>query len=170
MLHFEYFPKIEYSDNKAVNITVRAKIREAILAQTALFYKYTIRDGVRPDILATKYYGNPNETWAIFYANDIFDPRFDWPLDDKQFYAYIKSKYGSVEKAQSQLEKPKYYLLDGIYKIDEKTFLDPTVEGVKTKVTHYEHEWELNEKKRDIIILDSAYLINFVNELENIFK
>ena len=32
MKHFEFFPKIDYSNEKSVNIMVRGKIRDAILA------------------------------------------------------------------------------------------------------------------------------------------
>lgn len=170
MKHFEFFPKIEYTENQAINIMVRGKIRDAILEKSAIYYKYKVADGDRPDILATKYYGNPNHTWAIYYANNIFDPRHEWPLNDSQFYDFIKTKYGSISKAQSELEEPHHYLLDGQYIIDKTTYLDITVEGVKTKVSSFEYEWDLNEAKRDITIIDVIYLRQLTNELENLFK
>lgn len=170
MKHFEFYPKIEYGDNHAVNILVRGKIRDAILEKSAMYYKYTITDSDRPDILATKYYGNPTSTWAIYYANNILDPRHDWPLSDSVFYDYVKSKYGSIYKAQSELEEPHHYLLDGKYIIDKETYLDPAVEGAKTKVSAFEYEWNLNEAKREIKIIDVVYLSQITNELENLFK
>jgi len=171
MKHFEFFPKIDYSNEKSVNIMVRGKIRDAILANVALYYKYTIEDSDRPDILANKYYGNSNHTWAIFYANEIFDPRFDWPLNSSQFYSYIKAKYGSVQKTQNLLDEPHHYLLDDTFVIDKTTYLDNSIEQArKQKISVYQHEWNLNEAKRDIKIVDVVYLRQLTNELENLFK
>lgn len=171
MKHFEFFPKVEYCDNLIINIMVRGKIRDAILDQTALYYKYTVSDTDRPDVLAAKYYGNANHTWAIFYANEIFDPRFDWPLNNAQFYAYLKSKYGSVQKTQNLLDEPHHYLLDDLYVIDKTTYLDNTIEASRKKaVSIYDHEWNLNEAKREIKVLDVVYLRQITNELENLFK
>jgi hypothetical protein len=170
MKHFEFFPKIEYSDNQSINIMVRGKIRDAILEKSALYYKYELKDSDRPDILATKYYGNVHNTWAIFYANNIFDPRHDWPLNNHQFNDFIKSKYGNISKAQSELEEPHHYLLNGEYIIDKATYLNPAVEGTKTKVSNFDYEWKLNEEKRSINIIDVVYLRQITNELENLFK
>ena len=171
MKHFEFFPKIEYRNEESINIMVRGKIRDAILESSAIYYKYTVTDTDRPDILATKYYGNPNYTWVIFYANNIFDPRFDWPLTGAQFYSYLKSKYGSIQKTQNLLDVPHHYLLDDTYIIDEFTYLNSAIDfSRKKKITIYENEWNLNEAKRDINILDVVYLRQLSNELENLFK
>lgn len=171
MIHFQFFPKIEYTDEQSVNIMVRGKIRDAILTQSAIYYKYTIADGERPDIISTKYYGNANYTWAIFYANEIFEPRFQWPLNDKQFYAYLKSKYGSVQKTQNLLEEPHHYMLDDKLVIDKTTFLSNTIEASRKKaISLYDHEWNLNEAKREIVVIDVIYIRQLANELENLFK
>ena len=169
MKHFTYYPKIEYSENIAVNITVRAKIRDAILSKSAIFYKYSLTDHDRPDIIATQYYGNPNSTWALFYANEVFDPRFDWFMSYEQFKAYIKSKYGSVDFAMNK-NNIHHYILDNEYIIDKETFENNEVTGQKRAVTFYEYEEDLNEAKRNIVVLDVVYLGMIVNELESILK
>jgi hypothetical protein len=35
------------------------------------------------------------------YANDIYDPQYDWPMSNRVFDKYIKSKYGSMEFAKT---------------------------------------------------------------------
>lgn len=180
MKHFAYYPQIEYSNQLVTNITVRGKIRDAILQQAALYYKYTVSDGERPDTISSKYYGNSSYVWAIFYANNIFDPTFDWPLDSDNFNKYVSQKYGSIEKAKNTTEEFSYYLLDSKYYIDKVSFEDPkfpeetnTVEqnfARKSKQSQYEYELQVNNKKREIVVLDVSYLMQITNELKRLFK
>lgn len=94
MKHFYYYPTVEYGNETLVNIMLRGKIRDAILENVVLYYQYQITDGTRPDVLAEKYYGNPRNTWAIFYANNMFHPIYDWPMDNRTFSKYLEEKYG----------------------------------------------------------------------------
>lgn len=171
MLHFTYFPKVEYSNNQAVNIMVRAKIRDAILEKRALYYTYEITDSDRPDIIASKYYGNPNSTWAIFYANEIMDPRFEWPLNHRQFQRYIVSKYGSIAKAKNIAEEPHHYLLDEEYIIDRTTYYSGEYDADRLRaVSNYDYEEDINRQRRQIKILDAYYLRQIENEMETLFQ
>jgi hypothetical protein len=171
MIHFKYFPRIEYSDNHAVNLLVRGKVRDYVKSQNALYYQYTIADGDRADVIATKYYGNPDYTWIIYYANNIFHPVHDWPKKTDEFYFYLMSKYGSVSKTKSLSEKPHHYLLDDTYVIDETTFLDNSIPASRKRaVSVYEHEFNLNEAKRNIVIVDAFYLRQISNEFKNLFR
>lgn len=171
MKHFSYFPSVEYGDVVLTNILLRAKIRDVVLDKAAVFYEYTVRDGERPDEISSRYYGNSDYTWAILYANEIYDPIHEWVKNGEQFYAYVKQKYGSVEKAASQLEEPHHYLLDEEYVIDKTTFLDNSIEASRKRaVSNYEYEFEKNEARRNIKIIDVVYLRQIVNEMKNIFK
>jgi hypothetical protein len=180
MKHFAYYPQIEYSNQLVTNITVRGKIRDAILKQSALYYKYTVADGERPDVISSKYYGNSSYVWAIFYANNIFDPNFQWPLDSNIFNKYITQKYGSVEKAKNTTDEFCYYLLDNKYYIDAASFRDPKFPeqtdteqqnyARKTKQSQYDYELQLNNKRREIVVLDVSYLMQITNELKRLFQ
>ena len=221
MKHFYAYPKIEYSNNLATNIMVRGRVREAVLKNSSLYYKYRIDDMMRPEIVSHKYYGTPNYVWAIYYANNIIDPLFDWPMTQKEFDKYIVEKYGSLQKAHSKYtelgklnhDSIHHYLLNEYHVIDKNTFVAtnailskyptyhtayqqsiPTLEKVGyviidnyvidketflnigslnpssvSAVTFYEHEYALNEKKRDIVILDKTFLYQIISEFENLF-
>ena len=180
MKHFYYYPKIDYSDNQAVNIMVRGKIRDAVLSNNALFYKYTIEDGERFDVIADKYYGNSNYVWAIFYANNIIDPEIETHKPHNQFIEYIKAKYGSIRTPNQTAHHYEYTdtLSQKTYIIDENTYYEylgqyeEETETLKTVriVTQFDYENELNEEKRNIVVLDKSYLKSILNELKNIFK
>ncbi|MFN4975950.1 MAG: hypothetical protein ACK5GV_11950 [Bacteroidota bacterium] len=179
MRHFVYYPKIEYSNNLAVNITVRARIREAVMSNAGLYYKYTIEDGERFDIISHKYYGNSDYVWAIFYANNIIDPVADTPKSHNEFIAYIKAKYGNIQSPSQTTHHYEYIdtFSKKTYIIDEATYYnylgqyEPYSDSLRTVriVSQYDYEFELNESKRNIVVLDKQYLGSITNELENIF-
>lgn len=97
MKHFSVYPKIEYSNNTVVNMTARAKIRDLVLQNKVVFYDYVLDDYERPDILATKYYGMSDYTWLLFYANNVFDPFYDWLLSPEEFKKFLLNKYKGTD-------------------------------------------------------------------------
>lgn len=108
---FDLFPKINY-DVKRVNgshpenvpnIFFRIAYLKSTLAQASSYDRYYLEDGDTPEIIAEKIYSDSGAGWMVIYANKIFDPQFDWPLNQDQFEAYIIEKYGSIEKAQTSV-------------------------------------------------------------------
>jgi hypothetical protein len=146
---------------------VRAKIRDLVINEDALYYEYTIPDGMRPDILSNKYYGQPDYVWAIFYANNIYNPLTEWPYFQKEFEDYIIRKYGSMRRA---LITTHHYLLEDKYIIDQKTFESGQYTPSEIReVSVFDYEHSLNQEKRNIKVLDAVYLRQIVSELTNIF-
>jgi hypothetical protein len=167
MKYFQYLPTFEYSSLSATNILVRAKVREYVLNNAAIYYTHRIEEGERPDTLASKYYGNSSFTWLLFYANNIYDPIFDWPLNSENLISYMINKVGSLQIAQ---QTPHHYLLDGLYIIDKATYEDVNVPANrKSIITVYDHELAENEKKRNIKIIDETYATQIVNEMRRLF-
>lgn len=98
MLYFNSFSKIKFPDNNGnminlINLMDRVEIIPSLLKNPLLFYSYDIQEGDTPDIVATKYYGDPNRYWIVLFSNQIFDAQFDWPLNSKQINDYINLKY-----------------------------------------------------------------------------
>lgn len=99
----EYFPRIAYDIEKqrlsdyqlVTNITFRVGILKEVLNNASSYYYYTIKDGETPEIVADNAYRDPEAHWIILYANDIYDPQYDWPLNDKAFKNYLINKYRS---------------------------------------------------------------------------
>ena len=180
MKHFYYYPSIEYGGDMAINIMVRAKIRDVIIQKASLYYKYRIPNGTRPDVVSTKYYGNPTYTWAIFYANNIFNPLHEWPMEEQAFGKYLEIKYG-MSYARGPLDAPHHYeLYDTATKetliIDENTYRKEdkrqgilSVPKTVREVSLYQYEFELNESKRDIVVLEKRFLSEITNEFDNLF-
>lgn len=111
--YFDLFPKIPYSIGRddqvasfydvATNIFVRVRVIVEKLDQIFHYYEYTIKDGETPEILAEKYYGDPEAHWLVLITNNKTDPQFDWPLMGDNFNNYVANKYGSVAIAQTTI-------------------------------------------------------------------
>jgi len=168
--YFTNFPTIEYADKVARNLIARPKVKEFVLNNPTSIYDYVIKDGERPDTIANDYYGNPNFAWLVMLANDMTDPYYDWPLDQRAFVKFIISKYGTVAAAKAQiLHYKRTYTaneikgnpaLEGKKFIISKETFDNNMFPVGTEgsnyvpVYAYNHEDEKNEAKRTIKLID----------------
>jgi hypothetical protein len=101
-MYFKTFPYTYYSlDDVATtqivtNISLRVVLSNELKKNFALFDKYDIKDGETPEILADKFYSNPQLHWIILHTNDILDPRFDWPLTTNNLVLFTQGKYNNV--------------------------------------------------------------------------
>ena len=109
--YLDLFPKIQYTlegnDSQYPNyttitdITYRIGMIKEVLTNFAAYTEYTVKEGETPEQLANRFYGDPEAYWIILYANNIYDANYGWPLSYKEFNAFIVSKYGSNETAQT---------------------------------------------------------------------
>ena len=185
--YFSYFPSVKHDlkqDGSVItvtNILKRFKIHDDARDQTEVFYAYQLQDGDRPDVVAEKYYGNANYAWLVLFSNNIVDPVKEWPLYGTDFTNYLKSKYGSIELANTTTKK-RYKVLSAAFKkidgtvipkrrveIDETTF-NTLSEADKEFQTAYEYEVEVNDDKRKIHLIDGAYLSIITDQVENILR
>jgi len=195
MKFFEHFPQVVYNSEVATNIMCRGKVLEMVKKNVVVYYPYTIKDGDRPDLLATRYYGNPKYTWMLFFANDIVDPLYDWPLNDNDFTNYIVEKYGSYQKAAQEIHHYELNIFGRTLVIDKYTYDNPTnytfddssevvvieepngdskykvfdFEMTKKAVSILDYEFKKNEEKRNIKVIDVAYLNQITSELRRLF-
>jgi len=181
--YFKYFPTVEYDIKKngkpitVPNIFVGLKVRDLVQRKKAVFYEYNVQEDERADTIAFKYYGDATLDWVIFLTNQIIDPQFEWPLDRRSLDNYITKKYGSLQSATSTVHHYEQILhaqtttYDGItvpertVQVDEATY--NSLGGNERKVIYnYDYELDLNDKKREIKLLDERYIINLINSIE----
>lgn len=92
----DHFPTIDYPGLGRIK-DITAGIRLSGVQQTV---PYQQPAGLRPDVIATKYYGDPVMEWLLFLANEVDNPRDLIYLTEQQFTDMIIRKYQSVERAQ----------------------------------------------------------------------
>lgn len=170
MDYFKHFPKVFHSRDNFVqdfeyvtNLCVRYKIFDDVLSNVSAFYDYTVTDGERPDTIAHKYYGDSTYAWLIIAANQYVNPLWEWPLTDAQFNSYIASEYGSVATAKADIEF--YYK-----KLNGRKYIVDANQSYDETQTAFEFEQEINENRRQIKIIDRAYLDQIDRELKKIFE
>jgi hypothetical protein len=100
--YFKYFPKTFYTSNNNVtgvdnitNIISRFGFENQLKENSTAFYPYQIQESDTPEIIADKFYGNPEYHWIVLLFNDIIDPQFDWPLKQNSLIEFINQKYAS---------------------------------------------------------------------------
>ena len=91
--YFEKLPLINYKDNYAKNILVKAKLSNFADTTGAIFYPYTIEEGERADTIAQNYYGDARFDWLVYLSNDIgLDIEPKSPDIQKQDYLTLLNK------------------------------------------------------------------------------
>lgn len=185
--YFQPFPTIEYDvkkngkPNTMTNLFLRFKIVEAFKKQQAVYYNYTVKDNERADIIAFKYYEDASLDWVIYLINDIIDPQFDWPLNNKAFEKFLIKKYGSLASAYNtthhyeQILQQQTVLFDGTVIPEKAIEIDLTTyntlaSGDRRIVTAYTYEERLNEDKREIKLLSTDFLFDLLNQVEEAFE
>ena len=166
-------PSTEYL---AVDIFRRNFVREQVLSNVVSYYPYQVQEGERPDTLAHMYYGSVDFMWLIFYANDIFDPYYDWPFFGSQFQEFVKNKYGSILSAQNTVHHYEQILrtevaatadtdriLEKTIHIDKVTY-DSLATTARKSISNFDYEILENESKRNIILIEDVYAQQILEE------
>ena len=177
MSFFTKFPKLAYdiagnNEYKLVtDILRRVKIRSSIKDNASLLDKYDIRSGETPEQVAYKIYGDSTYHYLIFLMNNITDRYYDWPLSDYGFEQFVKDKYSNpgaihhYEITQSSGRTTSNGPEDYSHKIE----VNSDVTGAEA-VSNYEYERRLQEEKRQIQLLDPAYLPTFEQEFSKLVR
>jgi len=175
--YFETFPNRIYDLNNdgkgklVKDIFRRMKVRDNIKDNMALYATYNVQDGDTPEIISYKHFGSTDYFWIICLMNDITDRFYDWPLTFSAFEEYVKEKYANpqaihhYEKTQSSGATTGNGPADYDHMIEVNS-TDPDGQSV----SNYEYEQRLQDKKRQIKLLDSAYLNVFVEEFERLVQ
>jgi len=179
-----YDPTGQNTPSLAIDITRRFRLSEISRNNSLIFYNYDVKDSDRPDIMAEKYYQDPRLDWLFFITNNIFDPYFQWPLNQKQFEDYVRQKYGSTSSAQAlnhHYEKiiqsrSEQVIYDGeriviperSLQVDYATYI-LLAPSVRRNIDCFTFEENENNRKRTIKILDAAFVPDVMREFEEIF-
>jgi len=175
--YFETFPRRLYDINNSGNTKLvtdifrRLKVRDEVKDNAALFARYDIQNGDTPESISYKHFGSTDYFWVILLMNNITDRFYGWPLDNQAFEEYVKDKYANpgaihhYEKTQSSGPQTGNGPDDYSHKIEVNS-TDPDAQSV----SNYEYEQRLQDEKRNIKLLDPAYLNTFIEEFERLVR
>lgn len=159
---FRYFDTVNYSNTYATNILARLLITEKIKQYGSAYYRYTIKEGERPDHVAFDYYGDPTLVWLVFLSNQIVDPYFDWPMTQEQFNHHLLELYGSNQQA---LDKILYYRVN--WHGDEST---KTIAGYEALPSYLKKYWAPVVRGQSSIVYYQRKELDWVSETNKIVQ
>jgi hypothetical protein len=187
--YFKSIPNVAYDINgnapntfqKVTNIMKRPIFKPKVIDEITDYYPYRVKDGYRPDMVSQEVYGTPSYAYLILMFNDIYDPVFDWPLGSKQFENYIINKYGSIDSA---LTTVKYYYqiiraevartgiserVPAVKYIIDQTAYDALGVDDKSTISEYDWEFELNDEKTDIKLINASIIADVDFEVKRMY-
>ncbi len=193
MAYFEELPNISYpsllrgrnkiEDRVVVkNIFKRSKLRTDVNQAITAFNYYTIKEGMRPDMIAQELYGDPELDWVVLTSNNITNIRDQWPLSHNDLHEYMLEKYGSeaniakveIYETREILDEYKRVVMPAGLRVDKDfsfeylNFSKQVVKVLSSEVvagiSNYQYEVKLNDEKRRIRVLKSEYLTAFITE------
>jgi len=177
----------------AKNLFRRVKLREDLQSIITLFDKYEIPEGFRPDNVAEELYGSDQLDWVVIVSAGIVNIRAEWPLSNNDLFEYASNKYGENlnevkyyetkevkdSKGRVVLKKGKVvykefkltYFDNGEVKTNDLTKLGTNVAAIDdpiSSVSNYVHETRINNEKRNIFVLKSGFLQQFLDDFRDI--
>tara|TARA_B100001057_G_scaffold179419_1_gene180158 strand:+ start:957 stop:1481 length:525 start_codon:yes stop_codon:yes gene_type:complete len=168
-MYFDMIPKIYY-DSKAnnkydllTNLMTRVKLRTDIKNDIFDFDYYDVVDGETPEIIAHKYYDNPELHWTILVANDIIDYYEDWPMPTQKFEEFIKDKYVNPQGVH-------HYEISQTSGDTTKTInvgMNTTDYASASAISNYTYEQRLQDDKRQIRLISPRFITQFVEEFRS---
>jgi hypothetical protein len=197
--YFNNFPKLAYTrdgvTNLATDLLTRIATIKGNIDDASLYYKYSIQEGDTPEMIASKYYNDPELHWIVLVFNDIIDPFYDWPMHYQQLIDYITNKYGSIANAQSTIDHYEKIIesidnysgeiTKNVYVIDEETYnnlptgsvtksfangITVTVNTDKASVTQFDNENIINESKRVINLVRKELIADIKNQFTQLMS
>ncbi len=108
-MYFKEFPSFLYDFKRedgsirteiVKDITRNIRVKKDILSNITVYDEYDLADGDTPEIIAEKYYGNPEYHWIVMLCNEKFDWLNDFPLTETEITKHIEHVYNPTLNAK----------------------------------------------------------------------
>ena len=177
MTYFAQFPKLQYDIKGDGNVNVipdifrRIKLKNKIRDNLVILDKYDLTDGEKPEDVAFKIYGSVDYYWVVLLVNNVVDRYYDWPMGFQEFEDYVNDKYAEPGAIHHFEVKQTSGRQEGLEPEDYSHFIEVNADhpGAQS-VSNYEYEQRLQNKKRQIKILNPDYLSSFIEEFEKLIR
>jgi len=138
-----------------------------------LYDTYDIKNGETPESIADKLYDDPQLHWVVLLVNDITDRFYQWPMTQPQFAEFLTDKYGAgnedgvhhYEITQASGRSTGQGPDDYSHKVEVNSDEDDA-----ETITNRVYEERLQDKYRQIRLLDPRYLSIFLEEFDRLIK
>ena len=163
------------------NIWRRAEILTEYKSQVTIFNEITVRDGERPEDIATAFYNNPFYNWTVLIANDVVDVYSQWPRSITQLQDFINQKYDNPQATKhhvtTEVKDAKNNIIVEAGKVVASNYQISYYNGSTTvtatpvvSVSNEQFEFEENAKKARIQIIKPQLIEDFVENYYSILS
>ena len=163
------FPTIDYDptgsgDTKKIqDIITRIKVRDGIRERASLFSKYSVMEGQSPEMLSFTFYGDVKYYLTILLLNKMYNRYYDWPMTERDLREYVNDTYADPDGVHH------YEVAQSSGATNTKIRVESDATGA-TAVTNFEYEREENDGRKQILLLQTTYLGQFVEEYGKLLK
>lgn len=159
---FSKFPSLQYGDKQIIDITRRVALLNKVSDNASVLYKYSLRDDERPEDVARRVYDDENLYYIILVINNIVNVNTQWLMNENDLLSYVSRKYGEGNENEIHHHETTEdsELGAGVWVNQTELFTTP--------ISNYEYEFQLNEEKRDIKLLRTRYVREFINQYQSI--
>ena len=176
-MYFDSFPIIQYGSTDGTiktvtNLLRRVAIRSKVKTNASLFDTYDVKSGETPEIIADKFYDDPQLHWVIMLVNNVTDRYHDWPMNEQQFSTFVNEKYSNPDgihhyeiTQESGDTKQKIEVYD-----PDLISSDTDAYTSATAITNREYEESEQDRKRKIRLLDPEVVDTFVDEFKLLMR
>ena len=176
-MYFRQFSKGYYdlqgngNQKLVTDLMTRVKVREKVIDEISLYDKYDVPSGERPEDTAFKHFGSSQYHWVILMTNNITDAYYDWPMSEQDFETFITDKYTNPDAIHHyEITKSSgRTTANGPDDYSHKIEVNSDATGALS-VSNREFEQRLQDEKRSINLLNSAYLTTFLEEFNNLVR
>ena len=176
-MYFDSFPIIQYGSTdgtikNVTNLLRRVAIRTKVKTNAALFDTYDIKSGETPEIIADKFYDDPELHWVIMLVNNVTDRYHDWPMNEQQFSTFVNEKYSNpdgIHHHEITQESGDTKQTIEVYDPDLISS-DTDAYTSATPITNREYEESEQDRKRKIRLLDPEVVDTFVDEFKLLMR
>ena len=176
-MYFDSFPIIQYGSTDgtiktATNLLRRVAIRSKVKTNASLFDTYDIKSGETPEMIADKFYDDPELHWVIMLINNVTDRYHDWPMNEQQFSTFVNEKYSNpdgIHHHEITQESGDTKQTIEVYDPDLISS-DTDAYTSATPITNREYEESEQDRKRKIRLLDPEVVDTFVDEFKLLMK
>ena len=163
------------------NIWRRAEVLTEFKSQVTIFNEITVRDGERPEDIATAFYNNPFYNWTVLIANDVVDVYSQWPRSITQLQDFINQKYDNPQATKhhvtTEVKDAKNNIIVEAGKVVASNYQISYYNGSTTvtatpvvSVSNEQFEFEENAKKSRIQIIKPQLIEDFVENYYSILS
>lgn len=177
-------PGMETSQQEYVtikNIFRRVKGVFLSMRRDTIFEKYTVPGDEKPYQVSQRIYKTPDYEWIILLTNDITNIYSEWPLSQREFEDMMQRKYGTrSNETKHWVTKEVIYenmviVQPGIIVNQNYTYKRPDGviiggDSLVRPISYYEYEYQLNEDKRLIYLLNPVYVDEFDRQMRELLQ